>query len=669
VALRRYLVLSGIFAGLAWLTKLPALYLIPFTLLTMGAQLVSPRRGTQLDASALWSATKGFLLWLVVACLVFFLLWPSLWVDPAGVLAELAHVFSWGVEAPHTSFQGADPAPMQFFLGRIVRDPGPGYYPLVGLFRLSPLTMVFFFVGVAAISYLQVRKRFWGGELLAAWLGVAYVLFFVIMMSLAAKKLESYILPVFPMVDVLAAVGLVACLRWLASKWQQWRSGEDGSPARRVTYGLVVAGLILVSLLWLRLQPYYSAYFNPLLGGPEAASQLLAFGGGEGLDMAAEYLNQKEGARDLVVAAAYPNHVFRYHFEGTTWPLRQGNWTGLWLLADYVVSYFSYEQRGLPSPEVVDFFHGLEPEYVARINGIDYARAYQVPPLVGHDMPPISHPAEVNLGDRVTFLGYDLDAERVESGGEIGVTLYWRRRQPLDADYSVYLRLINGAHDVWGGQDGGPLAGAMPTSLWDEGMVIADRRRFQVLPGTPPGSYQIEAGMYDAETMDHLDPLVPQGALLLGPVEVVRGMAGGLVSPQHGQEANLNNQVRLVGYDLGGQPRPGGTLEITLFWEALSPMKDDYTVFLHLVGADGKIWGQQDSQPVTGFYPTDFWSPGEHVRDQYKLTIAEDAPPGEYTLLVGMYRAETGDRLPVVGRDGKVKGDHVALEPIQVHRP
>jgi hypothetical protein len=529
--------------------------------------------------------------------------------------------------------------------------------------------MVFFFAGLVVVSVPRIRKGFRGGELLAAWLGVAYVVFFVLMMSLAAKKLESYILPVFPMVEVVAAIGLVACPRCLASKWQQRRGGEGGSSARSVAYGLAVVVIILVSFLWLRLRPYYSAYFNPLLGGPKVASRLLAFGGGEGLDMAAEYLNQKEGSRDLVAAAAYPDHVFRHHFEGATWPLRQGNWTGLWLLSDYVVSYSSYEQRGLPSPEVIDFFQGLEPEYLARINGIEYARVYKVPPFVGDDLPPISHPAEINLGDSVTFLGYDLDTEQGESGGDIGVTLYWQRRQPLDTDYSVYLRLINGAYDVWGSQDGGPLAGAMPTSLWDEGMVITDKRRLQVLPGTPPGSYQIAIGMYDAATMENLEPLGAEGELLLGPVQVVKGEAGGLPLPQHDREANLDNRVRLLGYDLGGRPVPGETLEITLFWEALSPLETDYTVFLHLFGADGKLWGQRDSQPVTGFYPTSLWAPGEHVRDQYKLTIAEDAPPGEYALWVGMYRADTGARLPVVGRGGKIEGDHVSLEPIQVHGP
>lgn len=439
--------------------------------------------------------------------------------------------------------------------------------------------------------------------------------------------------------------------------------------AYAVLYGLAIAGILLVSLLWLQLRPYYSSYFNPLLGGPTLAARLFAFGGGEGLDMAAYYLNQKQDARDLVVSAAYPNHVFRYHFDGTTWPLRQGTWTGLWLLSDYVVSYFSYEQRDIPSPEVVDFMHSLEPEYVARINGIDYARVYKVPPLVAGDMPPISHPVSVNLGDRVTFLGYDLDTDRVASGGVLELTLYWQRRQPLDVDYSVFLRLINGAYDVWGSQDGGPLAGAMPTSLWDEGMVIADKRQLQVLPGTPPGVYQIAIGMYDAATMEHLDPLDTGEDLLLGPVEVVRGMAGGPPLPMHVQEANLDNQVRLLGYDFEGQPEAGGMVELTLFWEALSPMEDDYTVFVHLVGADGKIWGQRDSQPVTGFYPTSLWTPGEFVRDQVDLAISDQVPSGEYALLVGMYDPDTGVRLPLVDRRGTVEGDHVSLGTIQVHEP
>jgi hypothetical protein len=681
----RYLILSGVFAGLAWLTKLPALFLIPFTLLALGVRYLlrvggrgdpAPTAGTAKGALP-WDEIKGFLLWLAVAGLVSVALWPSMWVQPGQVLSLLGHTFSWGMGAPHTSALTAD-APstpgMQFFLGRIVDDPGAGYYPLITLFRLSPIVLIFLPIGLVAAV---VGRKGLGVE--RAWrllvgLGAAYVFFFALMLTFGAKKLESYVLPVFPMVDVLAAIGLAASIAWLTSVWRRIVSrstsaGRGDTASALALYSLTIVGILAISLLWLRLQPYYSAYFNPLVGGAGLASRIFVFGGGEGLDLAADYLNQKPEAEGLVVSSAYPDHVFRYHFRGETWPLSQGNWTGLWLLADYVISYFSYTQRDLPAAEVVSFLETLEPEYVARINGVDYARVYKVPPLVSPDMPQISHPAEVDLDGEVTFLGYDLETGPVPSGEEIEITLYWQGQSPLETGYSVFLRLINGAYDVWGGQDGAPLGGAMPTSMWEEGMVIADVRRLPILPGTPPGIYQIEIGMYDPSNMADLGPVDGEDGLLLGPVEVVRNRGVIPPSPQYDVEANLGDRVRLLGYALEGQPEPGQTLHLTLFWEALSPMTEDYTVFVHLLGQDGVLWGQRDSQPVTGFYPTSLWTEGEFVRDQYDLAVSEEAPPGAYTLKVGMYAPGTGERLPVLGSDGQVLGDSVTLGPLPENRP
>jgi hypothetical protein len=622
--------------------------------------------GQRVSASLIWQEVKAFLLWIAVACLVFFVFWPSMWVQPGEVLARLAHTFSWGFGSTHTSALVADAAPMQFFMGKAVDDPGLGYYPLISAFRLSPVVLLFFPVGLGAIAVAQWRKLWPGPERLAAWLGVAYILFFLIMLSLGAKKLESYVLPVFPMADVVAALGLSACLGWLASRW---RDSNTQQIATSVLYGLAVAGLVLVSFLWLRLRPYYSAYYNPVLGGAKTASRLFVFGGGEGLDLAAQYLNQKPGAEKLKVSAAYPNHVFRYHFKGITWPLRQDSWTGPWLLSDYVVSYSSYTQRNIPSPEVVEAFETLEPEYVARINDVEYARVYRVPHLVTNEIPPITHPVGVNLNDKVAFLGYDLETEQVKPGDEIEVTLYWQGQQPLEIDYSVYLHLINGVYHVWGSQDGGPLWGAMPTSIWDEEMVLADERRLQVLPGTPPGVYQIELGMYDPGSMAALEPTNGESDLLLGPIEVVRGSENVVPDVQVALEANLDSKARLLGYALQGRAQTGQDLHLTLFWETLAPIDEDYTVFVHLVGEDGKIWGQRDSQPVTGFYPTSLWMAGEYVRDQIDLTIGEKAPAGTYNLIVGMYHPGTGKRLSVRDNAGKIVGDSVLLGPVQVEVP
>ena len=44
--------------------------------------------------------------------------------------------------------------------------------------------------------------------------------------------------------------------------------------------------------------------------------------------------------------------------------------------ADYYVVYINQWQRDLPSPEFIHFMDGLTPEYVVRINGLDYVRIY-----------------------------------------------------------------------------------------------------------------------------------------------------------------------------------------------------------------------------------------------------------------------------------------------------
>jgi hypothetical protein len=666
---RRYVVVSAVFAGLAWLTKVTAVYLVPFTLLALGGRLLVTVRNWRQGGPTYRREAVSLVLWLAVAGLTFYVLWPAMWVKPAYALSELVRGVVWGVDVPHTGPGGVGDAAMQFFLGNVVVDPGPVYYLLTPLFRMPPVTFLFLPLSMIAVVVGQKRGLVRKPEALAFWLGVAYIVCYVSMISLGAKKLESYVLPIFAMIDTLAAVGLLACLRWLARRWQRWRTDDARPQIDSVLYGFSVVAIIVLSFPWLRLTPYYSAYFNPLLGGAKQASRVYAFGGGEGLDMAARYLNQKEDAATLVVSTPYDGAVFGYYFDGISEPPRRKHWSGSWLLSDYVISYLSYVQRDLPSPEAIEFFDTLEPEYVATINSTDYAKVYRVPPLVTDHVPPISHPANVNLGEQVTFLGYDLATERVESGGEIEVTLYWQRRQPLQVDYSVYLRLLNGVYDVWGQEDGGPLQGMMPTSIWDEDMVVADVRRLPILPGTPPGIYQIEVGVYDAATLRSLEPADPEDGLLLGPVEIVPATTARPPSPQVPLEANLDNQVRLLGYDLEGQFMAGDTLHLSLFWEALSPPSKDYTVFVHLMGEDGQIWGQQDSQPVTGYYPTSRWTQGEFIRDQYHLTIKEGAPAGLYTLQVGMYDASTSLRLPVLDEEGLPVGDTVVLGNFPLERP
>jgi len=136
---------------------------------------------------------------------------------------------------------------------------------------------------------------------------------------------------------------------------------------------------------------------------------------------------------------------------------------------------------------------------------------------------------------------------------------------------------------------------------------------------------------------------------------------------QHLLEADLGGQVRLLGYNIQSGFHPGSTIHLTLFWQALAKMDQNYTVFTHLTDAKGCIWGQKDNPPVDGFYPTSQWEEDEIVRDQYDLIISHETHPGEYQLEIGLYLVETGQRLVILSEDmHSPVGDKVVLETIQV---
>lgn len=130
-------------------------------------------------------------------------------------------------------------------------------------------------------------------------------------------------------------------------------------------------------------------------------------------------------------------------------------------------------------------------------------------------------------------------------------------------------------------------------------------------------------------------------------------------------DAVLGDRVRLIGYRLdAGEARSGGVVRLTLYWEALEPMQTSYQIFTHLY--DGTMWGQHDSAPGCGLWPTTRWEPGQWVRDDHVLSIAPDAPAGEIPLWIGMYDLGSGARLPVTQFEGQVREGAVRLTTVNL---
>jgi 4-amino-4-deoxy-L-arabinose transferase-like glycosyltransferase len=278
---------------------------------------------------------------------------------------------------------------------------------------------------------------------------------------------------------------------------------------------------------------------------------------------------------------------------------------------------------------------------------------------------PIERIEQVNLDDKILFLGYDLDSSQAVPDDKVMLTLYWLALEPMEADYVVYLKLINAIYHVWGEQESRPYWDSLPTNTWHRGQVIGDTREIKLLPGTPPGSYQVIINLFAPYRREELKP---ERDLVLGPVDVPRREPPPVsaLDMDHPLEVNLGGKVRLLGYNIQSGFRPGDGIHLTLFWQALEEMDKDYTVFTHLTDAKGHIWGQKDNPPVDGFYLTTGWEAGEIVRDQYDILISPDAPPGEVQIEVGMYLAETGKRLPVVDPHIGQVADRILIGRFQV---
>jgi hypothetical protein len=117
--------------------------------------------------------------------------------------------------------------------------------------------------------------------------------------------------------------------------------------------------------------------------------------------------------------------------------------------------------------------------------------------------------------------------------------------------------------------------------------------------------------------------------------------------------ATFGTAIQLQGYEIKHEQNDAN-LTISLYWQALAMLNRDYTVFIHLLDAQGNIVAGSDSQPLNGQYPTSIWSPHERLIDLHTLTLPTDLPSSRYHLSIGLYHQPSGERLPLTSPNGQV---------------
>jgi len=287
-----------------------------------------------------------------------------------------------------------------------------------------------------------------------------------------------------------------------------------------------------------------------------------------------------------------------------------------------------------------------------------------VPPTV-EDLA-IPHPLRYDFDGQVEVLGYDLSTTGVRSGEAVRVILFWRALRSMESDYHLHLQVQDSEGHVWAEGNFALANEEYPTSQWNEGEMIRGHYDLAIDAAAPTGEFSLLANLLDETS----GLLVEKEALTLTRLTVVTPERLFTVPTdiQHPLRANLADKVTFLGYDLDKTTvRPGVTLHLTLYWQALAEMETSYTVFVHLVDAQNRTWGQQDNPPVKGAYPTTSWLPGEVVSDEYEIVVDAAAPAGEYQIEVGMYDLETMLRLPAFDEQGTpLPSDRILLSKVRV---
>ncbi|HUM68310.1 MAG TPA: hypothetical protein PLK31_05640, partial [Chloroflexota bacterium] len=258
-----------------------------------------------------------------------------------------------------------------------------------------------------------------------------------------------------------------------------------------------------------------------------------------------------------------------------------------------------------------------------------------------------------NFNNEVRLIAY-------ETRSPDTLVLYWQAVAALAHRYAVTVTLADA--------QGAPLhtvvndaPGYMSTAHWQAGQLVRDVYHLPVDQYLAPAGFTMWVGLQEVVSGDPV-PLADAPGVTAVPVGRLKAAPPPLAVPET-QGTIFGEAIRLRQAAASEYLTAGEAMELALVWESLLPVAEDYTVFVHLLNAEGTLVAGRDGQPLDGRYPTSYWSPGEIIADERRWQ--PNVPPGTYQLEVGLYRLESGERLPVSGLHSEW-GDRVILGEVVI---
>ena len=689
--------LAGAFAGFAFLSKSPGIFLTAFAAFVLITAVISKRL-------SLKHALLSFLAFVILHWSLFIAFYPAMWVDPIGTLGGI-----FGL-ASYLKDNAVRPT---FFDGQFSLNQGANFYPTALAFRVTPVIVVGLIVAVGAVMVAAWRKQQKRDELFAGFLLLAFTVLYVIFITPIAKKYDRYMLPAEAMLIPLAAWGL-------------------GQIRSRVLQTIAVIGAaVLVMINW----PYLLMNYNLLLGGVGEAQNHFSVGWGEGLGAAANWINaQPDGLQATAATTAVPSFapIFSGQSRGTferdlelsdyyvltlserqllpdhyadlmqrgeiVQTLRTGLVDGAWVLrnkqaqlqadalkhanpqTDAIVTLIDlpvskvYDGAAkrvmLPRAVTTDELEQILNDLSTKYQRLWFVWSPAVSPVVQLQMQHWLSQTATLQAEPKDFGGtqiatYELkpgqlgrlEPFRVQFNGNFAlvdvtpvlqdrsgtIELRWQALNLFDAPYTVTLQLIDQQGTTWntlGGliQDADQVAAAQ----WPIRRSTDQSFRFSLPDEAPPGRYDVRLS---------IDQQDGNRAGLFSAAGVFSGTAPVLASFDAPLRADpLNNlnrataypftqrwddDVELVGFDSGpGVATNGNLWSVDVVWRSMNDHLPDLDVIWEVRDqANNKMFSTR--LPLSA-YPTSQWREGEVIGARYVLRFPADLKPADYHVSIGV---------------------------------
>lgn len=272
----------------------------------------------------------------------------------------------------------------------------------------------------------------------------------------------------------------------------------------------------------------------------------------------------------------------------------------------------------------------------------------------------ISHTSNADFG-AFALAGYTLEPEAaVRPGDALPLTLLWRANQAtVDTNLKARVWLEDASGKSAASRDAAIGAG-YPVGAWQPGQFVRDTPLVRVPANVADGKYRVKLAAVRGEQLLGSMPLLPSTADL-GSVEV-KNRARVMTAPAaitRPQDAAFDKKIRLLGSDVSVDA--ARNVQLTLYWKSLALMDTSYSVFVHLLDAQGKVIASGDAAPGGGEFATTGWVVDEFITDVHSFAVPEGVAPGTYRIEIGWYDPTTGTRLTTA--DGQ---NQVLLAPVNI---